>query len=39
MVIAARKLRLRSVAADNQKRILLAELNEYMARTQPAIYE
>ncbi|MFY9622694.1 MAG: hypothetical protein WAM70_21360 [Pyrinomonadaceae bacterium] len=35
--IAARKLRLRSVAADNQKRILLAELNEYIAQTQGAI--
>lgn len=35
--IAAGKLRLRSVAADNQKRILLAELNEYMARSQAAI--
>ena len=35
--IAARKLRLRSVAADNQKRILLADLNEYIAQTQGAI--
>jgi hypothetical protein len=37
VAIAASKLRLRSVAADNQKRILLAELNEYMAQTQAAI--
>jgi hypothetical protein len=35
--IASQKLRLRSVAADKQKRILLAELNEYMARTETAI--
>ncbi len=30
--IASRKLRLRSVAADDSKRILLAELNEYLAQ-------
>lgn len=35
--IASRKLRLRSVAADDQKRILLAELNQYIAETQAAI--
>jgi hypothetical protein len=29
--IASRALRLRSVAADNQKRILLAELNQYLS--------
>jgi hypothetical protein len=30
--IASRKLRLRSIAADSQKRILLAELNQYLDR-------
>jgi len=34
--IAARKLRLRSVAADNSKRILLAELNEFLAQRNAA---